>query len=521
MKNSREHPQKKKKKTGPSLRGKARRKLGLAEELMFQARHEWEDTFNTITDMITVHDRDFNIIRANKAAEKMLGLPFLEGAGAKCYEYYHGSAYPPDGCPSCACLNTGQPTTSEIFEPHLNSFIEIRAIPRFDSAKNLIGVIHVVRDITDRRKSEERIQRQIHRLSALRSIDLAISSSHDIRLILKVFIEQVVGQLGVDAANVLLLNQHSRMLEYAASVGFRTSALKYTSLRLGEGYAGVAALDNRIVSIPDLRAEDNVFMRLGILKGEDFVTYFGVPLVAKGRVKGVLEIFHKQRLDPDEEWFDFLDSLALQGAIAIDNSALFFDLERSNMELVLAYDSTIEGWSRALDYRDKETEGHSQRVTEITLRIAREMGVRDEELVHIRRGSLLHDIGKLGVPDHILVKTDELTDDDWAIIKRHPVIAYKLLSPIPFLRPALDIPYYHHEKWDGTGYPTGIQGEQIPFSARIFAIVDVWDALTSYRPYQTSWPVEKVREYIRSLSGRHFDPKVVDVFLGKVFFPRA
>jgi HD-GYP domain-containing protein (c-di-GMP phosphodiesterase class II) len=189
------------------------------------------------------------------------------------------------------------------------------------------------------------------------------------------------------------------------------------------------------------------------------------------------------------------------------------DVSDSYKELVLAYDTTIEGWSRALDYRDKETEGHSQRVTEITLQIARATGTGEEELIHLRRGALLHDIGKMGIPDNILLKPGKLTDEEWVVMKRHPEIAYELLSPIVFLRPALDIPHCHHEKWDGTGYPRGLRGEQIPLAARIFALVDVWDALRSDRPYRPAWPEERVFEHIRMSAGSHFDPEVVELFL--------
>jgi PAS domain S-box-containing protein/putative nucleotidyltransferase with HDIG domain len=483
------------------------------EEEIFRVKQDWEDTFNTITDMITVHDKNFNIIHSNKTAEKMLSLPSLELEKViKCYRYYHGTECPPTGCPSCQCLQTGKTAAFELFEPHLNMYIEIRAIPRFDSNKQLIGLIHVVRDISERKKTEERIQRHIKRDSALRAIDLAISSSLDIRMTLKIFIEHVVTQLGVDVANVLLLNPHTRILEYAASQGFRTSALKHSHLRLGQGYAGVAALENRIVRIPNLKEEDNVFTRMELLKGEDFITYVGVPLVAKGHVRGVLEIFHRTPLNPDEEWFDFLGALALQAAIAIDNSSLFYDLERSNMDLILAYERTIEGWSRALDYRDKETEGHSQRVTELTINMARELGMNEEELVHVRRGALLHDIGKMGIPDSVLLKPGSLTEEEWKIMRLHPVYSYELLHPIDYLRASLDIPYCHHENWDGSGYPRGLKGEQIPLSARIFAVVDVWDALRSDRPYRRPWTEEKTKEYIRSLSGIQFDPKVVEVF---------
>jgi putative nucleotidyltransferase with HDIG domain len=245
---------------------------------------------------------------------------------------------------------------------------------------------------------------------------------------------------------------------------------------------------------------------------EQFQAYFGAPLISKANIRGVLEIFHRTPLDPDPEWLDFLEALAGQAAIAIDNAELFAQLQNSNVQLIIAYDATIEGWSRALDLRDKETEGHSQRVTEMTLQLARAMGVSEEELVHVRRGALLHDIGKMGIPDHILLKPGKLTDDEWAIMRQHPTYAYEMLSPIVYLRPALEIPYCHHEKWDGTGYPRGLKGEQIPLAARLFAVVDVWDALRSDRPYRQRWPEADVLEHIRSQSGAHFDPAVVEVF---------
>jgi HD-GYP domain-containing protein (c-di-GMP phosphodiesterase class II) len=155
-------------------------------------------------------------------------------------------------------------------------------------------------------------------------------------------------------------------------------------------------------------------------------------------------------------------------------------------------------------------------VTEITLKLARLMNMSDGQLVQIRRGTLLHDIGKMGVPDHILLKPSSLTDDEWKVMRQHPELAYNWLAPITYLRQALEIPYCHHEKWDGTGYPRGLKGEGIPISARIFAVVDVWDALTSDRPYRAGWSREKTIEYIREQSGKHFDPKIVDIFLQNI-----
>ncbi|MBL8100682.1 MAG: response regulator [Anaerolineales bacterium] len=188
------------------------------------------------------------------------------------------------------------------------------------------------------------------------------------------------------------------------------------------------------------------------------------------------------------------------------------NIETAHEQLLSAYDATIEGWSRAMDLRDKETEGHTLRVTDLSVKLARNMGINEGELLFIRRGALLHDIGKLGVPDSILHKPSALSDEEWETMRQHPQFAYDMLYPIEYLRPALDIPFCHHEKFDGTGYPRQLKGEQIPLSARIFAIVDVWDALTSDRPYRPAWEKQKAMDFINEQSGKHFDPKVVEAF---------
>jgi putative nucleotidyltransferase with HDIG domain len=319
---------------------------------------------------------------------------------------------------------------------------------------------------------------------------MAITASLDLRVTLNVFLDQVTTQLHVDAAAVLVLSQASQTLAYAAQRGFHTEIVRQTRLRLGEGHAGRVALERRTIEVADMR--DLAASSLpGIQPGENIIAYYGVPLLTKGPVVGVLELFHRTSLTPGQEWLDFLEALAGQAAIAIDNIGLFEGLQRSNVELMLAYETTLEGWSRALDLRDKETEGHTQRVTEMAVQLAQDLGLRDEELVHIRRGALLHDIGKMGIPDSILLKPGPLTDEEWTIMRKHPVYAFDLLSPIAFLRPALDIPYCHHEKWDGTGYPQGLKGEAIPLAARIFAVIDVWDALRSDRPYRQGWAMTK------------------------------
>lgn len=356
-------------------------------------------------------------------------------------------------------------------------------------------------------------QQRLQRLGGLHSIGMVINASMDLQFTLDVLLQQMTTQLGFHAADVLLLDQRTATLQYAGGRGFRTGALQHTQLRLGDGNAGRAALERRILSLPNLTEHAGDFERSPLLPEEGFVAYFAVPLIAKGQVKGVLEIFHRAALAADAEWLEYLETLAGQAATAIDNAELFEQAQRSNIELTQAYEGTLEGWVRALDLRDRETEGHTQRVTEMTLRLAQALGVDEAELVHVRRGALLHDIGKMGIPDVILRKHDPLTEEEWVIMRKHADYAKEWLSPIEYLRPALDIPYCHHEKWDGTGYPRGLTGEQIPLAARIFAVVDVWDALRSDRPYRQGWPEEKVREYIRAQAGTHFDPKVVELFL--------
>jgi len=353
---------------------------------------------------------------------------------------------------------------------------------------------------------------RLERLETLQAIDRVISASFDINMTTSMFLEQALTHLEVDAADVLLFNPIGQTLECIGRKGFRTSALQHTHLRLGQGLAGQVALQQEIKFVPDLQEEEEILLASPDLSGEEFVAYYGVPLVAKGALKGVLEILHRTPLSMDDEWLMFLKALAGQAAIAIDNAVMFADVQRSNLELGMAYDSTLEGWAKAVELKDMETEGHSRRVVDLTNQMASQMEISSKELVHIRRGALLHDIGKMGIPDSILQKPGPLTDEEWTIMRKHPVYAFEWLSSINFLLPALEIPYSHHEKWDGSGYPQGLKGEQIPLAARIFAIVDVWDALRSDRPYRKAWAEEKTTEYIREQSGKHFDPRVVEVF---------
>lgn len=323
-------------------------------------------------------------------------------------------------------------------------------------------------------------------------------------------------QLHVDAAAVLLFNPRTELLEYAAGQGFQSSSFSRLAVPLSDSYPGQVVSARQTICLAEIDQAEAYCGRLALLKEEGFVSYYGVPLIARGQVKGVLELFHRTPINRDTEWFDFMGTLAGQASIAIDNANMVTQLQETNLELTLAYDATIAGWARVLELRDRETEGHCRRVTDLTMKLARRLGLSEESLVHIRRGAILHDIGKMAIPDHILLKAGPLNEEEYALMQQHPVYAYHMLSAIPFLRPALDIPYCHHEKWDGSGYPSGLHGEMIPFAARMFAVVDVWDALRYDRPYRQGWPKERVRDHIRQLAGTHFDPQIVEVFLALI-----
>jgi PAS domain S-box-containing protein len=356
------------------------------------------------------------------------------------------------------------------------------------------------------------LKRRIDQLSALHSVDTTISSTTDLRVSLQSVLENVTRELKINAADVLIINPATLTLQYTAGIGFLTSEIRRISLPLGKGQAGLAALERHMIRVSNLSEKNIGSMYENLIASERFVSYAAIPLMAKGEVKGVLEIFHRSALDLDDDLMSFLEMLANQAALAIDNAMLFEGMEKVNIELSMAYDATIQGWSQALELRDQETQGHSMRVLDLTLRLAAEMGITGQALQDIRRGVLLHDIGKMGIPDSILHKPGPLDDEERKMMRMHPQYAYNMLFPISYLRNALDIPYCHHEKWDGSGYPRGLSGETIPLAARIFSIVDVYDALTSNRPYRDAWSKEKTLEYIREQTGKYFDPHIVEIF---------
>jgi len=398
------------------------------------------------------------------------------------------------------CL-VGMKQPREITTDEVNLLTEIASVA--------CGAISQMREL-------EHTKRSLEQARGLQVIDQVISASMDLRLIFEVILDQVIELLQVDASDVLLLNMHTQTLEFAAGQGFQTAALKHTHLKLGQGHAGKAAIERRLVNIPNLMEDRNGFERAPLIPNERFMAYYAIPLISKGQIMGVMELFNRSLHEADLEWRKFLEVIATQAAIAIDNARLFENLQRTNAELMLAYDTTLEGWSRALELHDRNEQNQSVRAAEMATQLARELGVSDYDEIHIRRGAILHDIGKMGIPEDILNKEGPLTEEEWEIMRQHPVYAYDLLSPIPYLKPALDIPYCHHERWDGTGYPGGLAGEQIPLAARIFAVVDVWDSMLSNRPYREALPEDEVLSYINNNAGKQFDPTAVQAFMNIV-----
>jgi len=416
-----------------------------------------------------------------------------------------------------SAITSGNVYRSEIINRKKNGelyYQEEIITPVRDSRGSITHFVSTGRDVTDRKKAEDKIAHQYQRLATLREIDKTITTSLDRKLTFSVILDQIISKLNVDAALVLQHDRKRKICDAVSIQGFRDTESADLSIKYGYGLPALACRERSIQFIPviaESRLSDE--LRFELLEREGFVSYLAVPLMNKGQVEGVLEIFSRKPLHPDSEWLQFLESIAEQTSIAMSNAKLIEDLQLSNKDLAIAYETTLEGWSKALDLRDQETEGHTQRVTEMSLRLAQKLGLSENDLISIRRGALLHDIGKMGIPDSILLKPGPLSPAEWDIMRCHPLYAYELLSPIAYLDTAIDIPHYHHEKWDGTGYPYGLKGPEIPIAARIFSIIDVWDALSSDRPYRKGWPMEKVREYIKNEAGAHFDPSIVQEFL--------
>jgi putative nucleotidyltransferase with HDIG domain len=349
-------------------------------------------------------------------------------------------------------------------------------------------------------------------LRALMSVGQVINSSMGLRRVLEEVMDSLISLIHAERG-FLMLRESNGELAVQIARGIAHINLDEEAFKVSKTVVRKVVESGAPVLTTNAQADPRFDAQMSVAAYQ-LRSILCVPLKLKDDLIGVLYVDNRAHAGIfKENDLELISGFADQAAVAINSARLFEDLQESHRELEKAYQATLEGWVRALDLRDKETEGHTQRVTILTQRLARSMGVDGEALVNITRGALLHDIGKMAIPDGILLKPGQLTDDERTLIQKHPVYAYEMLSPIAFLVPAIDIPYCHHEKWDGSGYPRGLRGKDIPFAARIFPVVDVWDALTSNRPYRKALPQYEVRQRIKNDSGKHFDPVVVDAFM--------
>ena len=370
--------------------------------------------------------------------------------------------------------------------------------------ESLPAVMNILRDITERKHHEMEL-RVIATLSA------ALRMARSRVEMLPVIGEQILRLLRSDAITIEMIDPVTGDSIVEAAYGLWQPMLGYWQER-GTGLNAIIGQTLRPYLTKNLdrgRDKPNPAWASAGIRGAA-----GVPLVAQEKLIGFIWIGHKKEISDTE--FRLFAAIADIAANALHRSSLHEQALTAANNLTMAYETTLEAWARALELRDQETEEHSQRVREMTVELARAYGIGDGEMVHLRRGAILHDIGKIGIPDAILRKPGSLDTDEWVVMRAHPQIAYELLAPIEHLHPALDIPYCHHEKWDGSGYPRGLKHEQIPLAARLFAVVDVWDALRSDRPYRSMWSVEDTSAFIQSQSGHHFDPQIVALFLGLI-----
>lgn len=363
----------------------------------------------------------------------------------------------------------------------------------------------------EKEEAEGELKRRLAELEVLYNISSSLRYLESLEALLKMLLGQTLAALNTDTGSIWLTDLENSKLRILSASGWFTE-LDSLEVEPGEGLVGDTYLLDKPNIIPefasDPRLNKNVLNQVPAGWGGGMV-----PIYSHEENIGVIVIAVPLPRELTGKEMKLLGSIAEMAGIAVHRIRLFEDLQAASEALVAAYHETIEGWASALELRDQETEGHSERVTALTLELAKKMGIADDQLIHIYRGALLHDIGKMGVSDTILLKPGPLDDREWEIMRHHPRYAYDLLAQIDYLKPALNIPYCHHEKFNGSGYPRGLKADEIPLEARIFAVIDVYDALTSDRPYRLAWSREDAIEHIEKESGTHFDPQVVELFL--------
>ena len=381
-------------------------------------------------------------------------------------------------------------------------------------ASALIKDLSQLSSSLDKVKDSVTVQMQAHekQFGALVDLGSVINSSLGLKRVLSEVMDRLIALMSAERG-FLLLRESNGELKVQVARGIDHADLEEAQFAVSKTIIHRAAETGEVVLTTNAQ-EDPRFQDQVSVAAYHLLSILCAPLKLKDDLIGVIYVDNRVRSGLFQKSdHALISAFANQAAVAIDNARLFDDLQASNEELETAYQATLEGWVRALDLRDKETEGHTQRVTTLTQRLAKTLGVDGDAYMHLTRGALLHDIGKMAIPDGILLKPGDLSPEERALVQRHPIYAYEMLSPIKFLLPALDIPYCHHEKWDGSGYPRGLKGTDIPFAARIFTVADVWDALVSDRPYRKGLKPVDIRKHMAEQSNIHFEPRIVEAFL--------
>ena len=469
--------------------------------------------FNGVQDAIMVENFTGDILDVNERACQLYGysreefiqmnvreiitesMPVIQFPEVKTNEYYNPALYE----------TTHQKKDGTRFPVELGGH-------KFDYGDDRFLIV-VIRDVSERKQSQKEIRDSLKRITALHNIEKTINTTLDMDLAIRLILDEIHQVLKVDACNLLLFNNDLKLLEYKYQTGFRSDALTHTSLRPGEGLAGKTALERKITIVPSLSQEEKNWFIKYLDETEGFEAYFAFPLLAKGKLMGVLEIMQRCPFYPDSTWMDFAKTLSDQLANAIESGLMFHDITQTNFRLKTAYDMTLKKFAASLTAHHIGDSEHINTVAVTSMQLAERMHMRGNILNQIYRGAILHDIGEAAVPNSIMTKQGALTAEERKVMEQHPLKAAEMLVDIPYLKQTLDIPLYHHERWDGSGYPHGLRGEMIPLAARLFAVVDVWDALSHERPWRLAWEEDEILNYLKENAGGLFDPQVVQAFL--------
>ncbi len=452
---------------------------------------------------IVITDQSGEISWVNKAFTDLTGFTFNESLGKDLHILYSGEQDQKFYDEMLETIKSNQSWQGELINKRKDGSLyleEMFITPVVNEKGSLTNYVAIKQDITERRHRQQELE-TISRVSA------ALRTTNNRTEICNVLVNQLSEILAAEGITIAWTDLKTGGSVYLAANG-QWETLTGKKLAKDKGLIGKVISSGEFYVNSDAR-NDPKFPSKDLIKKINVIA--SSPLIVQGKTLGALSV-GRNTLFGDEE-LRLLRSISDMAASALNRAELIEQLQRQTTDLEEAYDGTIAGWAKAMELRDKETQGHSERVTEMTLQVARELGLESSDLEQIRRGVLLHDIGKMGIPDHILLKPGSLTEDEWQIMRKHPQYAYDMLSAVPYLRSAIDIPYCHHERWDGKGYPRGLKADKIPLYARIFAVVDVWDALTSERPYRPAWTEADALKHIKNQAGKHFDPKVVKVFL--------